>query len=238
MAMLTRYKKTGGFIQLLKLIETCGPKKQEQLLAMVEKEDPRWSRAIKDKMLTIKKIFSWNENILAEVIIRVQELSLGVALHGLTDDDWTKASKMLSHSQIRRIEDLKKSKNPSPAEISTAYMKIIEEVRDMVTKKQLNLEQFDAALAVPEDIEEMLSNQAFINDSNEAKEDGLQASSGGEVLDFSKADEVFKKPVDSTTNSPQLQNEVAFLRKENAHLKQELNSLKNKLGQLKKIIAA
>lgn len=234
MAMLTRYKKTGGFIQLLKLIETCGPKKQEQLLTMVENEDPRWSRAIKDKMLSIEKIFSWDETVLAEVVVRVQELSLGVALHGLSDEDWAKASKMLSHSQIRRIEDFKNSKQPSPAEISTAYVKIIEEVREMISKKQLNPENFDKDIFVPEDIEEKLSNQAF-STTQTASSDSQATTSEGTVLDFSKAEQ---KPKAESTNSAQLQNEVAFLRKENAHLKQELNSLKNKMMQLKKIIAA
>lgn len=239
MAMLLRYKKTGGFIQLLKLIETCGPKKKEQLIKMVDSEDPRWSKALKEKMLTIDKIFSWNESTLSEIVVRIQELSLGVALHGRSDEDWVKVSKSLSHSQIRRIEGIKRSKEPTAAEISSAFMKIIEEVRDMITTKQLNAESFAPELMVSEDIEEYLSKQSFVSTTPDPSNENLVELQEGATLDFSKTEVADKNTTPSSnTNLTQIQNELAFLRKENSHLKQELNSVKNKMSQLKKIIAA
>ena len=39
MSTLSRYQKSGGFIQLVQLIETCGKQKQDNFLSMIEKEE-------------------------------------------------------------------------------------------------------------------------------------------------------------------------------------------------------
>lgn len=247
MGMITRYKKAGGFIQLLKLLETCGPKKQEQLLKNVQTEDPRWSEAIQQKMLSLDKIFSWPEGVLAEIFTRVQELTLAIAMHGFKEEDWVKASQSMSHLNKRRIEDLKKSKNPTPAEITTAYMKIIEDVRDLIVNGYIKLDQFAPDLVIPEDYEEILDSQAFPDADDSAQSSTSTDSSTG--LDFSKADQMFTNKSTGTpkaenldANTQQLltalKNEVIMLRKENTHLKQELNTMKNKVVQVKKLLAA
>ncbi len=106
MAMLTRYQKSGGFIQILQLIETCGKQKQENFLQMIEKEDPRWATAIKDKMLTIEKIFSWENAVLNEVAGRLQELTLATAMHGLKPEENARLLSTYTHSQRRNIESV------------------------------------------------------------------------------------------------------------------------------------
>src|SRR5687767_4705782 len=133
MSMLSRYQKSGGFVQLIQLIETCGKQKQDNFLGMIEKEDVRWAQAIKDKMLSMEKILAWDDNVVAEIAGRLQELTLATALHGLTPSQCERLLRTYSHSQKRNIEDLKNSKAPNPAEISSAYIKILQEVRNMIS---------------------------------------------------------------------------------------------------------
>ena len=157
--MLDQYRKPGGFLQLLNLIETCGPKKQEKFLEMIETEDHRWSEAIRRKMLTVEKIFSWDEQTLSDVVAQLQELNLSVALYGLAEDVVVKVKKHLPHLFQRKLQDLKEIQNPNVSEISSALMKIISEVRSMINRGTLHLERVAPELAVESDIEEILSKQ-------------------------------------------------------------------------------
>ena len=104
--MLDRYKKAGGFAQLLKLIETSGAAKQAKFLDLVRQEDPRWWRTIEKKMLNMDRIFSWGEGPVGEIFVRVQELTLVIAKHGISEEHWEMGMKTFSHGQRRRIEDL------------------------------------------------------------------------------------------------------------------------------------
>jgi flagellar motor switch protein FliG len=56
MDLLRRYHKPGGFLQLVQLIETCGPQKQQQLLTSIEKESLEWANEVRAKILTINRI--------------------------------------------------------------------------------------------------------------------------------------------------------------------------------------
>ena len=101
MSMLSRYRKSGGFVQILQLIETCGKKKQDNFLRMIEEEDPKWAEALQEKMLTMDKILDWDDNTVAEIFSRVQEMTLATAAHGFTPEQYEKVTKMFSHSQKR-----------------------------------------------------------------------------------------------------------------------------------------
>jgi flagellar motor switch protein FliG len=60
MSSISRYKKAGGFIQLVSLIETFGAPKREKFIEMIDAESPVWAKALRDKMLSIERIFSWS----------------------------------------------------------------------------------------------------------------------------------------------------------------------------------
>ena len=74
MGMLDRYKKKGGFIQLLQLIETSNKQKQEQFLGIVAQESVIWEAEIRRKSLTLEKMLKWNATYLAEIFSRIQTL--------------------------------------------------------------------------------------------------------------------------------------------------------------------
>lgn len=80
MGMLDRYKKKGGFNQLLNLLETSSKTKQDQFLSLIQQENPNWEEALKKRILSIDKVMSWDKEALSEILTRVQPLTLTVAL--------------------------------------------------------------------------------------------------------------------------------------------------------------
>src|SRR5687768_10826919 len=92
MSMLSRYRKQGGFQQLLQLIETCTSQKREQLLKLIEAEDPAWAKLINTKMVTLEKVFSWDASHVAEVTSQLVPRTLAVLLHGLPKEALDKST--------------------------------------------------------------------------------------------------------------------------------------------------
>ena len=67
MSMLSRYKRAGGFVQLLSLIETSGPSKREKFLEIIRGESSSWGEAIERHSLSIDRIFSWPDEVITEI---------------------------------------------------------------------------------------------------------------------------------------------------------------------------
>lgn len=225
MELLRRYHKPGGFLQLVQLIETCAPQKQAQLLGSIEKESGAWANEVRNKILSIDRIFGWDEQPLAEIISRIQELTLSVAIHGIDKDLWEKATKTLSHGQRRRIDDLSKTKDPTPGEISSAYMKIIAEVRDMINQGYVHLPSVDPGLIIDEDIEDRLAKSPTPGITRHA------ASPTPAIQPPSKPLTAVKG------NDQELGMEVAKLRHENQQLRQQVQSLSNELSSMRNVVA-
>lgn len=254
MDLLRRYHKAGGFLQLVQLIESCAPQKQQQLLTSVEKESPIWAAEVRTKMLSIDRIFAWPEQPLAEIISRMQELTLAVAAHGIQKDLWAKATKTLSHGQRRRIEDLSKTKNPTPGELLTAYTKIIAEVRDLINQGYVHLPTVDPALIIEEDIEERLGKRA------PGVTHHVVTSSGLPPVTMPTAKPTAKSPTNSLTNNggagaghsagaghagsalgstplQETQLELAKLRLENQTLRLQLQTLQAEIHNLQTVLS-
>lgn len=231
MSMISRYQKAGGFIQLLQLIETCGKQKQDNFLSIIEKESPIWATIIKQKMLSLEKIMSWDDNTVAEIFSRVNELTLATALHGFSEDSWIKISKTFSHLQKRRIEDLKSSRTPSPADISTAFVKVLEEVRSMIKDGHLRIEKFAPELAIEENIEDKIAKGEFGASSASIPAD--EPANDGSTLRF----DLPSQGGADTNEIKELRLKVQSLYQENVGLKNEVKVLKEKITQIKKLAA-
>lgn len=227
--MISRYKKAGGFKQLLKLVETSGKTKQEKFLNIIREEDPSWATAIEKKMLTLEKILSWNDQVLAEVFSRLNDLTLGICSQLLTSEQWDLATKTFSHSKLRQIRDLYDGKSSSPAEQSTAIVNVLTEVRTMISDGMIRIEQVDESLVIEDDIEELL---AVNGDAVAHKKDP--------DVDMSDVD---KKLKDSgMSGAEDLKKEMAKLRKkiivlgnENHTLRRENDELKKKFDQIRRL---
>ena len=230
MELLRRYQKPGGFLQLVQLIETCAPAKQEKLLGSIEQENGCWAEEVRNKILSIDRIFSWDEQPLAELVSRLQELTLSVAVHGIEPGLWEKATKTLSHGQRRRIDDLAKTKNPTPGEIASAFMKIITEVRDMINQGYIHLHAVDPGLMIEDDIEDKLSRQSF---TGVTKHSGAVKSSGIPTPQVTPATAV----APAKGSDKELGSEVSKLRQENQQLRAQVQTLTAELRSMRGVVA-
>ncbi len=245
MSMLSRYRKSGGFKQLLMLIETCGKQKQENFLKLIEAEDAKWAEAVKTKMLSIPKILAWDAEVLAEIFSRVQELTLATAMHGFTEEEWKKISSTFSHSQIRKLEDLKSEKEPNPAEITAAYLKILTDVRQLIADGHIRIEKFAPELVVEEGIEEKMGKGEGLSIAPEPSSSGISNSyteppANGESLNFDGPKAAPAGPP-VTANSPemkQMYRKMQHMHEENIRLKTENKLLKEKILNIRKMTAA
>lgn len=147
MSMLMRYKKQGGFTQLLNLIETCGPAKREQLMKIIQTEDPSWAALLKTKMLTLEKILAWDALALAEITNEMVPRTLAIALKGLGPEVIDKASHAMGHFKKRDLERLLDELSPTPAEIETARVKLITCVREMERDRRIDLTKIDPSVS-------------------------------------------------------------------------------------------
>lgn len=230
MSMIARYKKKGGFLQLLNLIETCGPQKQDKFLKMIEEEDARWADAVRLKLLTMKRITSWDDNSVAELVVGLMDLTLATAIAGLDQSARDKIYKMMDHSRKRRIEDLIEEKKPNAAEISTAFMQIITETRKMITEGVLLIDKVDPDLIVSSEFEDSILNGIPIVKVSEE-----MGSKVTPPVDISAASSSGVATSSQKSEVEQLKKIVSQLTVENQKLKERVVVAENKLSQIKKI---
>lgn len=227
MGMLDRYKKKGGFNQLLQLLETSPMAKREQFLGLIAGESPAWEDALRKRILTIDKVYSWDGQYLVEIFSRVQPLTLANALHGSPQEQVDQLLGCLPPISKRKITDLLAESNPTPAEKSTCISRMLSEVRGFISQGILKLEKIDPDLHVPENIEEVLSAGGFTVPL---------------TYDYDTAKKEAKPTAVGETTDPGAQQEVDFLKRKLNQLASEVNALKHensvlkdKLTQIKKI---
>ena len=243
MGMIDRYRKTGGFVQLVALVETCPTSKQEKFLDIIRGEDPRWAKAVRSKLLSMERIYSWSDDTLAEIFGTLQDLTVAVALHAAEEPMRQRITSYFTHGRKRKIDDLFGTQMPSQQEIAATHMKIIESVRKMEQDGSIRFENFDPSLVIEDEVEANLAKQPMPHDSHD---------SGGSSVDFNGFEvdtgihrqfEVISTPAASHESSNDsrvmeiqaLKKRVAEMSKENAVLRHELSIARSKLDQIKKI---
>lgn len=239
MGMLDRYKKSGGFIQLLILIESSSKQKQEQFFNIIAQENPAWEAEIKKKSLTLEKILSWNATYVSEIFSRVQPLTVAVAMRCLSQAQADKVMGCFNHSEQRKIQNIITETNPSPSEIQTCVMKLVTEVRELMKSGVLKMDKIDPELVIPENIEDKLGKAQLMSSVEKL------VAAPTQPLNFHTDEEkkaaTAVSPVAASGNenakeeNESLKKKVQILTQENAKLKNEVNSLKSKLDQIKKI---
>jgi cell division protein FtsB len=226
MGMLDRYKKKGGFIQLLQLIETSNKQKQEQFLAIVGQESPIWEAEIRRKTLTLDRILTWNPAYLAEIFSRMQILTLTSAFHGAEQEKIDVVFKAITSTDQRKFNMTIQELNPTPAEKLTSQMRILSETRTMIAQNVIKLDKVDPELLIPENIEERLSEAGFniVVETPVTTEKELKIDTKIEVKSDTSREEIefLKKKVNQLVN-------------ENNKLKHDMSVLRNKLEQIRKI---
>lgn len=232
MGMIDRYKKKGGFVQLLTLIETSSRTKQEQFLGLIKQENPVWEEALRKKQLSLDKLLSWNPIYLGEILSRVQPLTLSTAFHDMPKERVEQILGCISITDRRKILQAIEDSKPTPAEISTCVMKLLTEARGFMMGGIIKMDKVDPEMAIPENYEEVLNTQA--------------TTASLATMSSPSADDV--PPADPSTlvfegrGHGENKDDLDFMRKklhaltqENTSLKQENAQMRHKLEQIRKI---
>lgn len=247
MSSLLRYKKTGGFVQLLSLIETFGPQKKDKFLEMIDAESVIWGKALREKMLTLERIFSWPDQTVLEVFKALPIKNLAIALQGLKEEQRARLMVFFSASEKRKLEDALLDAPVKPEEMQSNMVKLIELTRKMIGQGDLRPEKFDVALMIPEEYEAKLEQSGFHHTAGQAvAEHSSEMYHNGALIEpepnapaqFAKANSA-RDGNSSPANLEvvQLQRTIAVLAKESKALKEENRALREKLEQIKRFAA-
>lgn len=231
MSSLQRYKKSGGFFQLLSLIETFGPQKKEKFLEMIDSESHVWAQALREKMLSLERIFGWPDQVVIEVFKNLPHKSQAFALTGMKDEWKAKISPFLTAADQRRFSDVLSESQPKPDEVQATLVKMVELARKMVTDRQLQPDKFDQGLVIPEGFEAKLEEQgaaALVNNLVGEKKDSDEPA----VLTFNVPN---AGAGGGGAEVIQLQRTLAAASKEIKALKEENRVMREKLEQIKRI---
>lgn len=253
MSSLNRYKKSGGFVQLLSLIETFGPQKRDKFIEMIEAESHIWAQAIREKALTVDRIFSWPDQVAIEVLKHLPIKNMAIALEGLKEDQKARMMVFFTPSDVRRMQDALIAQ-PKPEEMAANMVKVVELARKMLIDGEIRAEKFDESLLIPEDYESKLEgrgDQAYAakvaHDVQQAANfaagggAGVTAGSSGGAgpgtggMAGAAAAGGLGSVSGSGAEVIQLQRTLAAMMKENKTLKDEVRVMREKLEQIRKI---
>jgi FliG C-terminal domain len=238
MAMVDRYKKPNGFLQLLKVMETCGPKKREQFMSVIRSETPVWAEALEQRIISFDKILSWKAEAILEVMAQVNPLAMVTALKSLSPEGFEAFLAKISLIERAKIERQYKEMNPSPGEINSCVMKVLIETRELFSKGSLKYDKIDPLLAIPDEFEELLEKGVTI----------IPATGAGSSASMNNVTEIGKRSslpppieVNTTVNVgngvdlDSLKKKVIELSQQVNLLKKENMLLRDKLDRIRKI---
>jgi hypothetical protein len=239
--MLARYKKPGGFLQLLSLIESFGAQKREKFMEMIHAEDPVWADALKTKMLSIERLFKWPEQTVTEIFRTLPTKNLVCVIKGTSKENSDKILKYLSHAEKRKLEDEMGTLEVKPDDIFASFVRVIEMTRKMIKEGDIRLDKIDTDLMIPDGFEEKLAHAPGAAASH-GNVHTIHSAEGEAALNFDTQAALLRRKAENGELDSKLaaefavmQKSVAALSKENAALKEELRHLKDKLDQIRRI---
>lgn len=148
MSTLARFKKPGGFAQLVHLIESCDAKKKESLLKVIETEDPTWAKLVKEKMLNIDMVMGWQIEITMEIVPHIPEKVLAVCMKGFKPEYQEKVYKCLPAIKQKTFKEMVEMTQTTPGQIESAYMSLLKKVRELDQKRIINIEKINPNLTL------------------------------------------------------------------------------------------
>lgn len=241
MAMLDRYKKTGGFNQLLTLLETCGTQKRVKFLEIIRQEDARWADALVAKLIDFQRFLSWPDAAIAEVTGAMLEINVASVISSLDETQQARLLATLPHIKRRKVEDLLTTQKPSPGEVATSLNKMYETIRKLASDGILRLDKVDPSAYVDSDIEDRLKQGKDIFGVISLADSIQDAPFENPQLSIVRTLGGDAKQAD-TRDSKNLEYEIVNLKKklivlqqENASLRQELATANGKLDQIRKL---
>lgn len=148
MSILNRFRKKGGFNQLLLLLESCDPTKQKNLLSLVAKEDPGWAYLFKLKTITFEKLIGFDDQLWLDLIPHLNHKVIGDFIAHLEPKQKSRFLILLDYSSQRIVSQMLIEKTPTVAQQGTAFIKIVQTVRELEDKKIINFVHYDPSLVI------------------------------------------------------------------------------------------
>ena len=228
MSMLGRFKKPGGFQQLLTLIESFGPQKREKFMEMIQAEDAAWGRAIASKLMNIDRILGWPEQTLSDIFKSLPVRQMACVMKSVSAEHAAKISKFMSHADLRKLEGEMTTMEVKPEEAFATFVRVIELTRSMIKSGHIRIDRVDPEMFIPENFEDKLSSE-YVAPVMKAKE------SDADAITLHRKGDSGESEAKLSSDLTSLHKTLAAVSNENKILKNELKSLRDKLDQIKRI---
>lgn len=148
MSILKRFQKQDGFRQLLLVIESSSRQKQEQLLKAIAEEHGPTAVLLKQKMLTIDRVLTWDAMIIAEITSRITDKVLAGLLVKKTPEQVEKIASTIPHNKMRLIMSIVPTLQLSQPELDAIHFKVFEKVRELDKDGVISLRRIDPDLNI------------------------------------------------------------------------------------------
>jgi hypothetical protein len=142
MSMLARYKKAGGIIELVKLIEDSGEPKRSQLIAMIRQEDPEFAARVESRIFSYEMLHTLPENLLAEIVASCSPKVLAISLATETDEVFIKLCERClgqNFSEYKSEKEVAQSSALTPSQIEAGRKKLISTARKLESEGRIKL---------------------------------------------------------------------------------------------------
>jgi hypothetical protein len=228
MGMLDRYRKKGGFIQLLNLLETTETTKREKFLKMIAEESPSWEAELKKKMLTFDRVLGWNQAHLMEITPKITATVIAAAVSPLPVEKRAVLMAAIGFSEKRKVEEILAAGPAKPGEIASSQNKILSEIRAYIAGGNLKfLEKADPDMVITEGIEDVLNHGGSM--------DIMAATMSTKEIDALVPPAPAGLPAGVAAELTELRKRVIALTQENQKVTEQVRVFKDKLEQIKKI---
>lgn len=148
MSSIARFRRPGGLVQLILLLETSEKGKREELFEIVAKEDPGWAYYVQSKTLTVDRILGWPSPVLETIFIKLPLPFIAILSQMSDSDVQLKIENSINRTLIRDLIQIRTEKTFSAEHRFNVGVKLIQTVRELQSQGQLKFSTFDPGLEI------------------------------------------------------------------------------------------
>lgn len=148
MSSIARFRRPGGLVQLILLLETSEKGKREELFEIVAKEDPGWAYYVQSKTLTVDRILGWPSPVLETIFIKLPLPFIAILSQMSNSDVQLKIENSINRTLIRDLIQIRTEKTFSAEHRFNVGVKLIQTVRELQSQGQLKFSTFDPGLEI------------------------------------------------------------------------------------------
>ncbi len=148
MSMLARYRKAGGVMELVKLIEDSAEPKRTSLLEMVRKEDADFAKQVEARFMKFENVKNLPEAIQAEIYAMTPAKFVAISLTGESPEYIKFVEKCLgkNFNEYKQEKENLLSAPPAQGQVEAARRKLISELRKLEASGNIRIPYGDSPL--------------------------------------------------------------------------------------------